>query len=117
MLERYRERASNIREDDPLELKIQDAEMLRDLYEKNGKTEEANDLSKQIAAAKRQLKRSQKLKRREAREAAAGKGEQAGGGAASSSKEEIGSSEESVCGREYQQAITCPGKMVELIKT
>eukprot|EP00929_Paragymnodinium_shiwhaense_P036918 TRINITY_DN19736_c0_g1_i1.p1 TRINITY_DN19736_c0_g1~~TRINITY_DN19736_c0_g1_i1.p1 ORF type:complete len:492 (-),score=129.36 TRINITY_DN19736_c0_g1_i1:185-1660(-) len=48
-------RINEISDDDPLEKRCADAELLRDLYMRNGKEEEARELNEKIQAAKRQL--------------------------------------------------------------
>eukprot|EP00933_Yihiella_yeosuensis_P084929 TRINITY_DN99675_c0_g1_i1.p1 TRINITY_DN99675_c0_g1~~TRINITY_DN99675_c0_g1_i1.p1 ORF type:complete len:532 (-),score=151.91 TRINITY_DN99675_c0_g1_i1:73-1596(-) len=57
------ERIDNIKDDDPLEKRCQDAELLRDLYMRNGKEDEAQELNEQIKEAKQAVKsRSQPVK-------------------------------------------------------
>jgi hypothetical protein len=50
-----RKRIEDVNDDDPLEKRIADAELLRDLYERNDKEEEAQKLNDQIQNAKRAL--------------------------------------------------------------
>jgi len=50
-----RSRIENVSDDDPLEKRIADAELLRDLYQRNGKEDEAQKLNEQIQGAKRSL--------------------------------------------------------------
>ncbi|CAK9007430.1 Peptidyl-prolyl cis-trans isomerase D (PPIase D) (40 kDa peptidyl-prolyl cis-trans isomerase) (Cyclophilin-40) (CYP-40) (Cyclophilin-related protein) (Rotamase D), partial [Durusdinium trenchii] len=49
-------RIEEISEEDPLEKRIQDAELLRDLYVRNGKEDEARKLNEQIKEAKKAVK-------------------------------------------------------------
>lgn len=49
-------RIDNITDDDDLEKRAKDAELLRDLYMRNGKVEEAKELNEKIKAAKKHLK-------------------------------------------------------------
>eukprot|EP00747_Dinoflagellata_sp_TGD_P164771 gnl/TRDRNA2_/TRDRNA2_185157_c0_seq1.p1 gnl/TRDRNA2_/TRDRNA2_185157_c0~~gnl/TRDRNA2_/TRDRNA2_185157_c0_seq1.p1 ORF type:complete len:498 (+),score=132.91 gnl/TRDRNA2_/TRDRNA2_185157_c0_seq1:145-1638(+) len=51
-----RDRIDNISEEDSLEKRCADAELLRDLYMRNGKEEEAKNLNEQIQTAKKALK-------------------------------------------------------------
>merc|ERR1719456_2036951 len=52
----YQDRIDNMKDDDSLEKRIQDAEMLRDLYMRNGKEDEAKKLNEEIQQAKKALK-------------------------------------------------------------
>jgi len=54
-----RKRIDDVSDDDPLEKRIADAELLRDLYERNDKEEEAKKLNDQIQNAKNALKAQQ----------------------------------------------------------
>jgi len=54
-----RARIDNVSDDDPIEKRIADAELLRDLYERNDKHEEAEKLNEQIKNAKRAVKEQQ----------------------------------------------------------
>jgi len=49
-------RIEEISDDDPIEKRIKDAELLRDLYMRNGKEDEAKELNEKIKAAKQALK-------------------------------------------------------------
>lgn len=51
-----KKRIDNISDDDPIEKRIEDAELLRDLYMRNGKEDEARKLNEQIKEAKNALK-------------------------------------------------------------
>jgi len=51
-----RKRIESMSDDDPLWKRTQDAELLRDLYMRNGKEEEARELNEKIKAAKQALK-------------------------------------------------------------
>jgi len=51
-----KKRIDSISDDDPIEKRIEDAELLRDLYMRNGKEEEAKKLNEQIKEAKNALK-------------------------------------------------------------
>lgn len=55
-LQQYQERLENMSEEDSLEKRTQDAELLRDLYMRNGKEEEAAKLNEQIQQAKKAMK-------------------------------------------------------------
>lgn len=55
VLRKYTERVNNRKEDDPLELQLKDAEMLADLYERNGKLDQARDMRMQLAQARARL--------------------------------------------------------------
>lgn len=57
-----RNRIDEVSDDDPIEKRIKDAELLRDLYERNDKQEEAQKLNGQIQAAKQALKEQQQKK-------------------------------------------------------
>jgi tetratricopeptide (TPR) repeat protein len=54
-----KQRIEDVADDDPLEKRIADAELLRDLYERNDKQEEAQKLNDQIQAAKKAVKEQQ----------------------------------------------------------
>lgn len=54
-----RRRVDEVSDEDPLEKRIADAELLRDLYVRNQKTDDAEKLNEQIQAAKRALKEQQ----------------------------------------------------------
>eukprot|EP00397_Hematodinium_sp_SG-2012_P024894 GEMP01025960.1.p1 GENE.GEMP01025960.1~~GEMP01025960.1.p1 ORF type:complete len:411 (+),score=93.15 GEMP01025960.1:227-1459(+) len=56
VLEKYKSRISTMQDSDGLEQRIQDALMLRDLYRRNGKGEEAEKLHQQIVEARKALK-------------------------------------------------------------
>lgn len=56
VLDKYRHRIAAMNDSDSLEQRIEDALMLRDLYRRNGKEEEAEKLHKHIQEAKRALK-------------------------------------------------------------
>jgi len=51
-----RDRIDQVSDDDPIEKRIKDAELLRDLYDRNDKSDEAQKLNGQIQAAKQALK-------------------------------------------------------------
>lgn len=55
-------RIENITDDDPLEKRVQDAELLRDLYMRNGKEDDARELNEKIKAAKQAIKNREKPK-------------------------------------------------------
>lgn len=55
-LAEVQDRVDNMKDDDSLEKRIQDAEMLRDLYMRNGKEDEAKKLNEQIQQGKKALK-------------------------------------------------------------
>merc|ERR1719326_2330332 len=57
-----RKRIEDVSDDDPLEKRIKDAELLRDLYERNDKQDEAQKLNEQIQNAKKALKEQQERK-------------------------------------------------------
>jgi len=57
-----RSRIDHVSDDDPLEKRIADAELLRDLYERNDKPDEAQKLNGQIQAAKTAVKEQQEKK-------------------------------------------------------
>jgi len=57
-----RNRIDDVKDDDPLEKRIGDAELLRDLYERNDKQDEAQKLNDQIQAAKKALKEQHEAK-------------------------------------------------------
>jgi len=57
-----RKRIDDVKDDDPLEKRIADAELLRDLYERNDKEEEAKKLNEQIKSAKAALAEQQRKK-------------------------------------------------------
>ncbi|CAJ1363316.1 unnamed protein product [Effrenium voratum] len=52
-------RIEDISEQDPIEKRIQDAELLRDLYVRNGKEDEAKEINEQIKEAKKAVKKAQ----------------------------------------------------------
>jgi len=54
-----RQRIEDVSDDDPLEKRIADAELLRDLYERNDKHDEAVTLNEQISNAKKALREQQ----------------------------------------------------------
>lgn len=54
------ERIDNISDQDPLEKRVADAELLRDLYMKNGKEAEARELHEKIKGAKEAMKKRSK---------------------------------------------------------
>mmetsp|Transcript_144536 Transcript_144536/g.254914 ORF Transcript_144536/g.254914 Transcript_144536/m.254914 type:complete len:476 (+) Transcript_144536:85-1512(+) len=58
-MSQLRKRVEDVSDDDPLEKRIADAELLRDLYERNQKEDEAKKLNEQIQAAKKALKEQQ----------------------------------------------------------
>merc|ERR1712217_88917 len=55
-------RIENISDDDSLEKRCEDAELLRDLYMRNGKEEEAKELNEKIKTAKQAMKEQEKPK-------------------------------------------------------
>lgn len=55
-LQSLQKRIDNITDDDPVEKRITDAELLRDLYMRNGKEEEARELNEKIKLAKKAVK-------------------------------------------------------------
>merc|ERR1719265_1289893 len=55
-MSQLRKRVEDVSDDDPLEKRIADAELLRDLYERNQKEDEAKKLNEQIQNAKKALK-------------------------------------------------------------
>lgn len=55
-MQAIRARINGISEDDSLEKRTADAELLRDLYMRNGKEEEAKELNEKIQAAKKAIK-------------------------------------------------------------
>lgn len=61
-MKELRKRIDDVSDEDPLEKRIADAELLRDLYERNDKEEEAKKLNEQIQNAKRALKEQQEKK-------------------------------------------------------
>merc|ERR1719298_22751 len=55
-LQEYQSRLDGIKDDDSLEKRMQDAELLRDLYMRNGKEDEAKELNEKIQMAKNAVK-------------------------------------------------------------
>merc|ERR1719356_1554304 len=55
-LKNIQKRIENISDDDSLDKRCSDAELLRDLYMRNGKEQEARELNEKIQEAKRALK-------------------------------------------------------------
>lgn len=62
-MKQIQSRIDSITDDDPLEKRIEDAEMLRELYMRNGKEDEAHDLNEKIKGAKKAMREREEPKR------------------------------------------------------